>query len=48
MTPDFKPGSPEEMESRITALLLGELPEAEAAEVRRDEVGLGLRDRPGR
>ena len=34
MTPEYKPGSPEEMESRITALLLGELPEAEAAEVR--------------
>ena len=34
MTPEYKPGSPEEMEARITALLLGELPEAEAAEVR--------------
>ena len=34
MTPEYRPGSPEEMESRITALLLGELPEAEAAEVR--------------
>ena len=34
MTPDYKPGSHEEMEARITALLLGELPEAEAAEVR--------------
>lgn len=34
MTPDFKPGPQEEMEARVTALLLGELPEAEAAEMR--------------